>query len=227
MPFARLLPTALVIAAALLGVAACGGDDGGDGGGDGGGEVFITESFTTALDEVLGDAGTDAELLQVQLNTAGTDFQIRDDEQATGLHFDPGSSDSEDVEVQLVGPGSVEATAFPISEVKPEAIDTMVEEAKTLSGYDDFEVTVLTLQRGPVNGELEWTINGEGGGRTGLVYRAEPDGSNVTDVTAAAQGAAGQAQGQAQQSIESAQETAQCIQEAAGDLEKIQACVSP
>jgi hypothetical protein len=41
-------------------------------------------------------------------------------------------------------------------------------------------VTVMTLERSAIDGNLGWTINAEGGGRTGLVYNADPDGSNVT-----------------------------------------------
>ena len=50
---------------------------------------------------------------------------------------------------------------------------------KEKSGVNDLNVTVMTLAKRTVDGLLKWTINAEGGGRTGLVYNAEPDGSNV------------------------------------------------
>ena len=65
------------------------------------------------------------------------------------------------------------------------------------------------------------TINAEGGGRTGLVYNAEPDGSNVTSPLGdiAGGGASGSGGG-----AKSPQEIAECVQQAGTDISKIQAC---
>src|SRR4029077_2505894 len=68
---------------------------------------------------------------------------------------------------------------FPLSEVDPAAINKIVSGVKEKSGVNDLNVTVMTLAKSPVDGLLKWVINAEGGGRTGLVYNAEPDGSNV------------------------------------------------
>ena len=80
----------------------------------------------------------------------------------------------------MIGPGSLEGQDFPLSEIDPAAIDKIVSGVKQQAGVNDLKVTVMTLEKSTVDGQLKWTINAEGGGRTGLVYNAEPDGSNVT-----------------------------------------------
>src|SRR5262249_20633070 len=95
-----------------------------------------------------------------------------------------------------------------------------------------------------VDGQLKWTINAEGGGRTGLVYNAEPDGSNVTSplgniagsgtstgttgttgTTATTGGGSGGATGGVTApNGKTPQEIANCIQQAGTDVSKIQAC---
>ncbi len=248
----RSLSLALAACAASLALAACGGDDGdsGDSGDSGGGDQFTTAEFQKTYDETLKD-NAGGELLQVQITTGGTEYQIRDGEQATGLHFDPGSTDPQDLEVELIGTGTIEDTVFPIDEVDPAAIDKIVAEAPGASGASDFEVTVMTLARENVSGELKWTINGEGSGRTGLVLTANPDGSGLASPTGAVAGggqtetstgavggtdapapttpsttppATPEQPGNPAAAAEEAQRVAECIQEAGGDIAKIQAC---
>src|SRR5262245_9089141 len=74
------------------------------------------------------------------------------------------------------------------------------------SDFRDLEVTVMTLEKSAVDGRLRWAINAEGGGRSGLVYNAQPDGSNVTSPT------------------QEATDMTDCIQKAGTDVTKIQAC---
>jgi hypothetical protein len=138
--------------------------------------------------------------------------------------------------VQLVGTGSLQDTVFPISDLDPAAIDKMIAEAPGASGADDFEVTVMTLGRNIVSGELSWTINGDGAGRTGIVLEAKPDGSGLASPTGQVPGAGGGTDTGATDtgasttatpptSTEDAQKIAQCLQDAAGDPAKVQACV--
>jgi hypothetical protein len=232
--------TGVAALAAALALAACGGGgDGSDsgsstGGSSGGGDQFTTASLQKSLDAVKGKVGENAELLEVQITSAGTDFKVRSGEKASGFHFDPGSSDAQDVQVNVVGTGSLANSAFPISEVDPAAVDKMVAGAPQASGADDFKVTVMTFGKS-FSPELQWTVNGEASGRTGLVLNAKPDGSGMSSPTGAVPGgasaggsstvggaattpgAAGAANGQA---------IADCIKNAGGDTAKIQACVN-
>lgn len=195
----------LTIGAALSAVAlaACGGS-GDSVSNEGNSDLFTSAGFQKAYDAVKGKAGENAQALQVQITGGGADFKLRNGEQATGFIYTGG--DLHDEKVDVIGPGSLEGQDFPFSEVDPAAIDKIVSGVKQASGVNDLKVTVMTLEKSSVDGQLKWTINAEGGGRTGLVYNAEPDGSNVTSPTEAAQG------------------ITDCIQKAGTDVAKIQAC---
>jgi hypothetical protein len=84
----------------------------------------------------------------------------------------------------------------------------------------------MTFEKSAVDGQLKWTINAEGGGRTGLVYYAEPDGSSVTSPLGdiAGSGSSGTSTSGASTSGKTPAEIAQCIQQAGTDVSKIQAC---
>ena len=91
----------------------------------------------------------------------------------------------------------------------------------------------MTLEKSPVDGQLKWTINAEGGGRTGLVYNADPDGSNVTSPLGDIAGAGstgttsttgGSSGGVTAPNGKTPAEITQCIQQAGTDVSKIQAC---
>ncbi len=169
----------LIIGAALsaIALAACGGS-GGSRSTNGNDDLFTSAGFQKAYDAVKDKAGDNAQALQVQITEGGADFKLRNGEQATGFIYTGG--DLHDEKVDVIGPGSLEGQDFPFSEIDPAAIDKIVSGVKQKSGVNDLKVTVMTLEKSAVDGQLKWTINAEGGGRTGLVYNAEPDGSNVT-----------------------------------------------
>jgi hypothetical protein len=195
------------LAVSALGLAACGGgSDSGNVSTSGNDDLFTTAGFQKAVDAVQGKAGENAQALEVQITSGGATFKLRSGEQATGFIYTGG--DLHDVDVKVIGPGSLEGTDFPISEVDPAAIDKIVSGVKSESDASDVKVTVITLAKSAVDGKLEWAINAEGGGRTGLVYNAEPDGSNVTSP------------------ISAASDVTQCIQQAGTDVSKIQACAT-
>jgi len=230
----RLIAALLAICGALA-LAACGGSgDSGSGGNSNSGEQFTTAAFAETLDTVKLNAGVDAELLEVQITSAGTDYKIRAGENASGLHFDPGSNDPEDIQVDVIGTGSLEDSAFPVSDVDSDAIDKMVDGAPAASGADDFKVTVMTLGK-TFTPDVMWTINGEASGRTGLVLNADPDGAGLTSPTGAvpsdAGGSSTNSSGAAGGSTTAPgavdpQAIADCIQKAGGDVNKIQACAT-
>lgn len=219
----RLIAALLAICGAIA-LAACGSSGGSEsGGGSGGGDQFTTAAFQKTLDAVKGKSGDNAELLEVQITSAGTDYKIRAGERATGLHFDPGSSDSQDVQVDVIGTGSLADSAFPISDVDPAAIDKMVSGAPAASGADDFKVTVMTLGNS-FTPDVMWTINGEASGRTGLVLNANPDGSGLSSPTGAVP-SSGSGTSAPPSSVDP-QAIADCIRNAGGDADKIRACAT-
>jgi hypothetical protein len=175
----------ITIALALVATpvfAAC-GDDGGAGGAstEGNEELFTSAGFEKALDAVKEESGDEAPILQIQITQGGADFKIRDGERATGFIYTGG--ELHDEEVDVIGPGTLEGQDFPLTEVDTAAIDRIVSGVKEQGGVPDIKVTVMTLEKSAVDGELKWVVNAEGGGRAGLVYNAEPDGSNVTSPT--------------------------------------------
>jgi hypothetical protein len=164
-------------------------------------------------------------VLQVQITHGGADYKLRNGEQASGFVYTGGALHDEKVDV--IGPGSLEGQDFPFSEIDPVAIDKIVSGVKSQSGVSDLKVTVMTLEKSAVDGKLKWTINAEGGGRTGLVYNADPDGSNVTSPLGGIAGSNGGTTGGGGATApngKTPQEIADCIQKAGTDVSKIQAC---
>lgn len=238
MTFARRALPILTALAVSLALAACGGDD--DGGDDvpsleGNADLFTTAGFQEAVDAVEGEEGADAPVLRVQVTSGGAEFQLRDGEQAFGHIYTGG--ELEPVEVEVIGGGTLEGTDFPLTDVDPAAIDAITEGVRSESGIDDIEITVLTLEKGLTDGVLKWVINAEGGGRTGLVFNADPDGSNVTSPTgdiagtddsggsadAGADAGSGSVGGGGTE-VPDAAAIAECVQQAGTDPAALQAC---
>jgi hypothetical protein len=209
----------LIICAAVsaLALAACGSSGGTSTNGNS--DLFTTAGFQKAYDAVTDKAGENAQALQVQITEGGADFKLRSGEQATGFVYTGG--DLHDEQVDVIGPGSLNGQDYPFSALDPAAIDKIVSGVKEKAGVSDVKVTVMTFEKSAVEGQLKWTINAEGGGRTGLVYNAEPDGSNVTSPLGdiAGGGETGSGGG-----AKSPQEIAECVQQAGTDIAKIQAC---
>src|SRR6266545_7510475 len=223
----------IVVALSALALAACGSSGGTSTNGND--DLFTTAGFQKAYDAVKDKAGGKP-ALQVQVTQGGADFKLRDGEQATGFVYTGG--DLHDEDVQLIGPGSLEGQDYPFDQIDPAAIDKIVSGVKSQADVSDLKVTVMTLEKSAVDGQLKWTINAEGGGRTGLVYNAEPDGSNVTsplgDIAGSGSGSAttptdtsasgGGGGGVTAPNGKTPQEIANCIQQAGTDVAKIQAC---
>src|SRR4051794_19015603 len=225
------LTICLVLSAVAL--AACGSSDSVSN--EGNEDLFTTAGFQKAFDAVTDKAGENAQALQVQITEGGADFKLRSGEQATGFVYTGG--DLHDEKVDVIGPGSLEGQDFPFSEIDPAAIDRIVSGVKEKAGVSDLKVTVMTLEKSNIDGQLKWTINAEGGGRTGLVYNAEPDGSNVTsplgDIAASGSSQAPTtvattdtlpSGGVTAPNGKTPQEIADCVQQAGTDVSKIQAC---
>jgi hypothetical protein len=216
------------LALSAVALAACGGSSGGTST-SGNDDLFTTAGFTKAYDAVKDKAGENAQTLQVQITQGGADFKLRSGEQATGFVYTGG--DLHDETVDIIGTGSLAGQDFPFSEIDPAAINQIISGVKENAGVSDLTVTVMTLEKSPVDGQLKWTINAEGGGRTGLVFNAEPDGSNVTspldDIPGSGSGTTSTPSsggGVTAPNGKTPQEIADCIRQAGTDVSKIQAC---
>lgn len=196
---------AIGLAVSALALGACGGANS-NVSTSGNDDLFTTAGFQKAFDAVQEKSGENGQALQVQITAGGAEFKLLSGELPTGFVYTGG--DLHDEQLQLIGPGSLEGRAFPFSEIDPAAIDKIVSGVKSASDVNDIKVTVMTLEKSSIDGTLKWTINAEGGGRTGLVYNAEPDGSNVISPT------------------EAVTDTAKCLQDAGRDAAKIQACAT-
>jgi hypothetical protein len=222
-------------ALSALALAACGSSGGTSTTGND--DLFTSAGFKKAYDAVQNKAGGKP-ALQIQITRGGADFKLRDGEQATGFVYTGGTLHDE--QVQLIGPGSLNGQDFPFSDSYVTAIDKINQGVKAKADIPDLKITVMTLEKSAVDGQLKWTINAEGGGRTGLVYNAEPDGSNVTSPLEGIAGAGGSttdttsttgggSTGSAGGGVtapngKTPQEIANCIQQAGTDVAKIQAC---
>ncbi len=183
-------------------------------------EPFTSAGFASALEEVRGAAGADAQLTRLFINPTQTQFIVRrggDGVEAYSVRADTGELVREDATISISGNATLDDFAFPLAGVKAEAIDRMLSSARKQSGAQDFDPTVLTLERAIPFGsrELRWTINAEGSGRY-LIYRAAPDGSDVRN-----EGGQGT---EIPQAAQDAKKLNECISAAAGDPDKIFSC---
>jgi hypothetical protein len=204
-------------ALSALALAACGSSGGVSTSGNG--DLFTSAGFQKAYDAVTDKAGENAQILQVQVSEGGAEFTLKNGDQASGFIYTGG--DLHDQKVEIVGPFSIEGQDFPISEVDPAAVDKIVSGVQAQSENNDAKVTVLKLDKQNAEGKVQWTVIAEGGGRTGIPYTAEPDGS---DVSSALGGSAPAGATVTAPNGKTPSEISSCIQRAGTDVAKIQAC---
>ncbi len=184
-------------------------------------DPFTSAGFASALDAVSGAAGANAQLTRLFVNPVQTQFIVRrgaDGVEAYSVRADSGELVREDATISISGNATLDDFSFPLSGVKAGSVDRMLSEARKLSGAQDFEPTVLTLERAIPFGsrELRWTINAEAGGRY-VLYRAAPDGSDVRN-----EGGAGT---QIPQAAQDAKKLNDCIAAAGSNTDEILGCL--
>jgi hypothetical protein len=189
--------------------------------------LYSSGNFEKALDKLRSEESANAEMLKVVVRPADAEFQVRKGERADGYRYNAKSEDLESVEVELVGSGTLEGSQFSLARVRPGITTKLV--AALREENPELKATNMALERGVGSGRLAWTVNAEGGGRTGLVFMARPDGSGLADpVEFARQGGGGDSGSGGTTkapSVDEAQRQAQCIRKAGSDVAKVQACL--
>lgn len=187
-------------------------------------DPFSSESLRLATDLVRREVGGDAELTKLTINPVLTEFHVRQGNGARGFQLRAGEDKLQAVLVRVVGTGSLDEFSFPLSKVDPDSVDRMVAEAKRISGAGDFEPNVLALEKALVNKRLRWLITAEGGGRIGLTYIARPDGRRVNDANTGPRAAPPSVPPDVEEQFERGRKRLRCVQQAGGDIEKLQRC---
>ncbi|HEX6586596.1 MAG TPA: hypothetical protein VF052_07580 [Solirubrobacterales bacterium] len=182
-------------------------------------DPFTSAAFAAALAKVSEAVGSGGQATRVTLNDTQTQFFIRrgDDAEAYSVRADGGELERQEATITISGAATIEDFVFGLEAIKPSAIDRMLAEARRMSGADDFEATVLGLERRIPFGsrELAWTINARGAGRN-LTYRASANGSRVENIGGRGSPIPPQ--------VKEAEELNDCIQAAGGDIDAVTAC---
>jgi len=183
--------------------------------------MYRAENFGAALRALQDQAGKNPELLEVGVMPYMAEFTIKDGEKARGYRYYAKNGEMGEFKVKLVGPGSLDGSQFPYATLDAGITEKLASGVAKQDG--SLRVTNMTIRRDVAQGDLDWSVNAESGDRTGIVFKADPDGSGLGDATERAleQGAAKEAPGAAQVGATHAD----CLQQAAGDVAKVKACV--
>jgi hypothetical protein len=187
--------------------------------------LYKRANFTKALKALKSKRGGNPPMLKVQVLPGTAEFQVRNGEKADGYRYNAKTGDLDSVKVEIVGSGSIKDADFPLARVSPRITRKL---AAAVRGENPAaHATNMTLERGLANGVLYWSVNAEGGGRTGLVYQARPGGSGFADPVEFSQrlNKTGGSKGGGATGVPDVQKQADCIRKAGTDPAKIQACV--
>jgi hypothetical protein len=188
--------------------------------------LYKRANFAKALDALKSKRGGSPPMLKVQVLPGSADFQVRNGEKADGYRYNAKTGDLDSVRVEIVGSGSLEGSDFALARVRQGITRRLAAAVKEKNPAA--HPTNMTLEKGLTNGVLYWSINAEGGGRTGLVYQARPNGSGLADPVEFSRrlrpGGGGSTGGGAPGAGE-AQKRTDCIRKAGTDPAKIQACL--
>jgi hypothetical protein len=190
--------------------------------------LYRSENFGAALAKLEEHAGKSPELLEVDVMPYMAEFQIRDGQKARGYRYYAKNGEMGEFKVKIVGGGSIDGSQFPYRTINAGVTEKLA--ASAAGQGHDLTVTNMTIRREIIDGHLSWKVNAESDERTGLVFEADPDGSGLADATQRALersgGASGAGAGSANGSAaKDATSQADCLQEAAGDVSKVEACV--
>ena len=141
--------------------------------------MYRAENFGAALRALEDQAGKNPELLEVGVMPYMAEFTIKDGEKATGYRYYAKNREIGQFKVKLVGPGTLDGSQFPYSTLSPGITEKLASGVAEQDG--SLRVTNMTIRRDIVQGDLDWSVNAESDTRTGLVYKADADGSGLAD----------------------------------------------
>jgi hypothetical protein len=194
-----------------------------------GSSLIRAKNFAKAIAAVGSESG---QVLEVRLEPATAKFQVRRGQSgsAQGFAYTSGGS-LNSFGVKLIGPGRIQDNVFPIAQLKattPEKIVASIHARNASFSLKDVQFMLLELDAG--TGKFVWSVN-IGTPGSGSLYQADLNGANVALPGEAASRAATSGAGTAssvpsntQDAVAKAQALSKCIQKAAGDVAKIQAC---
>jgi len=136
-------------------------------------DLYRAANFRRLLADVRKRDGANAPMLEIAVRPGDAELQLREGQRARGYRYDAKSGKLTPEKVQIVGGGSIAGNDFPLSQV-PGGVTRKLAARVKRRGQ---KATNMTLSRALTQGRLAWTVNAEGGGRTGLVYQANPNGS--------------------------------------------------
>jgi hypothetical protein len=182
--------------------------------------LYRTENFDAALSALEDHAGANPELLSVGVQPYMAEFQVKDGQKAKGYRYYAKNGEMGEFKVKLIGPGSIDGSQFPYETVRVGITQKLAAAVARRDG--GLRVTNMTIQRGIIEGDLVWSVNSESDARTGIVFQADPDGSGLADATERALERADTKSGSP---TTDALSQADCLQQAGGDVAKVEACV--
>lgn len=138
-------------------------------------DLYRGANFERALAKLRAKEGARVKLLEISVRPADAEFQIRDGEKAHGYRYDAKTRELVPEAVDVVGPGSLQGSDFSLEQVPAGITKKLARRVRREDG--SLRATNMRLSRALTRGRLAWTINAEGGGRTGIVYQANPNGT--------------------------------------------------
>ena len=182
--------------------------------------LYRMENFRAALSALEEHAGDNPELLKVGVQPYMAEFQIKDGQRAKGYRYYAKNGEMGEFKVKIIGPGSIEGSQFAYETISGGVTEKLAAQVAERDGA--LRVTNMTIERGIIEGDLAWSVNTESDERTGIVFQADPDGSGLADPTKRALERRGAESGSA---TTDALSQADCLQQAGGEVAKVQACV--
>ena len=148
---------------------------------DAGGDYLSPASFGAVVGQVKQEVGGDGELLGLTVSAqGGGNVKYRNGDGAAGFQWGPAHEGLEPVRVTLVGSGRLADNVFPISKLDAAATAKLSAAVKSKAGAG-FAVQTMTLGINPATGAVQWTVTGEGDGRSQL-FQAKSDASGLKRV---------------------------------------------
>jgi hypothetical protein len=146
-----------------------------------GGDYLSATSLGAVVGQIKQELGPRAELLDLTVSKhGGGNVKYRTGDRAAGFQWGPGHEGLEPVKVTLIGSGKVADNVFPIAKLDAAATTKLTAAVKSKAGAD-FDVETMTLGLDPVTRAVQWTVTGDGDGRS-LVFTAKSDASGVKRV---------------------------------------------